>query len=295
MSSATSQACLTSDKPAPPCSAKGTGRSACQEVHKKANVLQSLMGDLTTIADPIGSIIKAVKGNSDSSQSTEQTITDNEIISTVTNQRSVCQQSADSEEINQITSGDGDKCFEELREGGLSKREAMGAMKIRNVMQSNQSVVKQTCGIKQTLGSLSKLSSSVENTALQRAINKASGMLSAAKSSQDSCEDINVDISACQYLQQTQCCVQSANDKQINKIVAACGSSVQDVVESNVKNTFQSCHAIAKTAIAQDVAQKLQNAAKQRVKNKASSDVVLIVAMFLVVGLVLFCVLPHFV
>jgi hypothetical protein len=74
------------------------------------------------------------------------------------------------------------------------------------------------CTISAALKQLTKSEVSVDNLALQKALQSAKGMGASNSNEQKMCNVIDVGVSACQYMKQQQCCNTSLASVQENKL-----------------------------------------------------------------------------
>ena len=179
----------------------------------------------------------------------------------MTNVTNTCNQSTDLVQSN-IIAGSSVECSKNLlafaKLGLLSSadlKDILMGSKITGIKQTNAETIKLQCQMKGVAAAASKQAASIGNTALQKALSKMKteeGNQS-ADTSQNTCNDINVNQSACNITTINNCCSQVANVTQTNQIGGIDGkclpSTISGVVQSNTADITQSCiiNAQAKT------------------------------------------------
>lgn len=159
---------------------------------------------------------------------------------------------------------------------------------IKNITQSNQVRIQQNCVVIDTLNALQQLSSSISNSALQAAINEASGLFSNAQSEQTNCTDISNSINACTYIQQNQCCFNNFTSMQKN-VIDVCAAKVYDISQNNLINAAQKCALKSDISVSTDTLNEIDNKVVQQAKNKAVGiDTTFLIVIAIIIFLLTF-------
>lgn len=157
------------------------------------------------------------------------------------------------------------------------------------VTEFNQGLFLADCQANKTITSKHKTDAKLSNTLLQQINQKASNLMSNNKSETQNCNVISQDMSACQYLQERQCCTNKANvDQSIN---VNCGFALTEI-NVNKKNMFaaqQKCSLESTTTMDSKQLSELINFMQSKVDQKADSMAVVsdliwgLIAPFLII------------
>ena len=140
---------------------------------------------------------------------------------------------------------------------------------------------------------LSKQKATIDNVALQDTINKSKGLMAKSSSTQDTCNSLNLSQSACAYLQDNQCCVNSVAQQADNEISAAKGcpmfTDIFNVQQKVGQRSLAECQMASSTTISTDMASKIFNQTTQSAQNSSEGiTVAFLVVILLIIAVILF-------
>lgn len=155
----------------------------------------------------------------------------------VAEQDSRCKNMINQSQSNIIRAGIPPDCLEKLGTypKDLQDKILQGG-NVSNVTQTNTALAGNLCKIDLVLKALTEMEASIDNSTLQSVANQAKGILASAKSEQDVCNDIGIEMTACKYINQSQCCSQEIVQQQENLLETGCGGSFSNIVQSNTSS-----------------------------------------------------------
>jgi hypothetical protein len=246
-----------------------TAQQACQQVQEKTKNIWDAFGGITDAMSPgklVESIGNAFKGTADSTQQTINKVAIDMKTKGILVQTSDCENNSSQEGSNTIN-GLSPECIQVLLAYGYTKEDLQNAGSISNVSQQitqNSSVV---CSINQLIDAVTKMDATIDNQAVMNALNEAKGLMSSSESSQMSCNDLSASMSACKYIQQTQCCNNKVSQKHQNMLDKKCSIGAFTNINQNIDATaLSSCLLSSQSGITDDMSSKLFN------KNNFSAD-----------------------
>ena len=255
---------------------KMNAKSACEAIkERETNIWDAVQSIGTTLASPGAALIKAFGAGSTEHQKIANKINLDIDTKTLVDQASKCENLIRSEQTNVIKAG-GPQCIEEIRKLNLPADITAKLIKelrqeISNVTQTTIADLSQTCQLDQMSDALTKMQASIDNSALQNAINKAKGIGARVDGEEDTCNDIDVDSSACKYMTQKQCCSNQVTNVQSNTIDLGCLASAHDVTQTANATTYQSCTSSNAAKVSDDLTSSLKNASSQSATQTAIS------------------------
>ena len=202
----------------------------------------------------------------------------------IADQVSKCQNITNQTQSNTIR-GMKTSCLKELK-GILSPAELKEVIQIKDIKQENDASAANTCIINLALDTLSKMDASIENSVLQNAFNSAKGLASDSESNQDTCNSVSVDMSACKYISQQQCCNNQINQIQSNLIDAEC-SGFNRVMQKNAADSKNICNMTAQASMTDDMDADIKNTLSQAATNKSEG----LTMDFFMIFIIIFCVI----
>ena len=266
-----------------------TASDVCKEIQKKAQSKSFL-----DVADDIVKSIWPIRNPFGSNASSAQTLV-NHLNSTMrtsegVNQTNTCIQNTTQSQSNVINGLD-IKCLKNAKKymtsDQLFKYSSGGMKDIKQINTANSEAI---CRINLALQTLTNMDASIDNSALQSALNSAKGLMSNSDSSQDVCNDISVNMSACKYINQNQCCLQHTNQIQSNLINANCtAGAIESILQTNNGNSNNTCQLSAQASISDDFKDTIRNSISQSAKNESEGLtpaflIILLVIFLLIVG-----------
>ncbi len=247
------------------------------------------------VADDIVNAIWPIKNPFGANATSTQKIIDH-LNNTMTDKKNVQQMNECIQSTTQIQSNDiegvDENCLQIL--GSYMTPEQIFKLQsggMKNITQVNKATSDNMCKINLALETLTKMDSSIDNSALQAAINKATGLMSNSDSNQDTCIDINNNMSACTYITQKQCCDQHTSQTQSNLLNSKCTvGQIQNILQSNNADSKDSCLLSAQASITTDFASTIKNTISQDAKNTSegltlSFGLILLFIFLLIVGI----------
>jgi hypothetical protein len=176
-------------------------------------------------------------------------------------------------------------CIEVLKDV-LPPADIKELLQIKDIKQENDASATNVCMINLALDTLTKMDASIENTVLQNALNSAKGLLSNSSSNQDVCNSVSVDMSACKYISQQQCCTNQINQTQSNLLDAKC-SGFNRVMQKNAADTHNSCNMTAQASMTDDMHADIKNTLSQSATNKSEGLTMDFFIIFIIIFLVI--------
>jgi len=136
---------------------------------------------------------------------------------------------------------------------------------------------------------LTKMTASIDNTALQEAINEAQGIGSSAASDQKICNNISASMTACKFLTQNNCCANLSDTNAFNIIKSKGCGSMSNIVQAINNNVVQACKAANSSTVSDVLDSTIVNKGGQKSDNKSTglslgAILVIIVVVVLVGG-----------
>tara|TARA_B110000285_G_scaffold23237_2_gene22387 strand:- start:48 stop:1634 length:1587 start_codon:yes stop_codon:yes gene_type:complete len=261
-------------------------RDACKKVEEKKKKFLEEVGDFITKTNPLLTVAQGIAGflSSDASSNSE---IDNTLITKLKSivigaQENTCSQTAGGRFANVIDSCNSD-CFNNMTSS--DKLSAMENCKVNNISQSITNKVNQTCELSAMSEALTNMKASIDNTAIQEAINEAKGLGASANSEQTSCNNISVSQTACKFLTQNNCCSNLSSTTASNTLLN-CGTST-NIIQAINNNVLQSCKAANSSSVSDTLDSTISNKSKQKSDNKATGlSLVEMLAIIAVVALV---------
>jgi hypothetical protein len=159
-------------------------------------------------------------------------------------------------------------------------------LQIKDIKQENDASATNVCMINLALDTLTKMDASIENSVLQNAFNSAKGLGSDSESNQDTCNSVSVDMSACKYISQQQCCTNQINQTQSNLLDAKC-SGFNRVMQKNAADTHNSCNMTAQASMTDDMHADIKNTLSQSATNKSEGLTMDFFIIFIIIFLVI--------
>ena len=288
--SANSKKCAMGDSVKETCPASikdKSARSACEQINRDAAWAAA---HAKTGKDFLTSVIDACGSRSESLQTAVNILKVNMSTLTQTDQESRCENVVNQNQLNLIeVKGIPPECLV-----GLSpevKEKLITNSYVSDITQMNSADALNTCKINVALEALSQMDASIDTLTIQEAINKAKGLMSGSSSSQMSCNEIPVEMSACKYISQTQCCANDINQTQQNIIRSkeGCGSFIKNIVQSNKASAVNDCVLQASSSVTDKFAAKIKQTTTQAADN--SSEGLTLDFLIILFAIFIFCVL----
>ena len=265
--------CDTSDNSRNPCPPDLNEKSAvdfCKEAEKKATNGWDFLKSIVE-SNPATALINAIGGKTETLQKLKTTMNIKIDTTTLTKSVQECDNAVDNSQSNII---DNTECARIYLEG-LTGQERLEAIKelrknlaLSNITQSQKAVIGQECKLSAMSKALTDMTASVDNTALQSVIASAKGIGASSKANQQTCNNINQNMSACKYTEQKQCCNNQIMSNQLN-IIKACGPSSQ-INQSNDFRAVQACSTSAQSSVSDSLVSAIINKTGQTATVKST-------------------------
>jgi hypothetical protein len=164
-----------------------------------------------------------------------------------------------------------DEAIKMMLDAGYSLKEIdnFNTTTISNVEQTNTSESIQNCEMSSFMNSLLTMDATIDNQAIQEAISSSEGLGASATSANDMCTHINVELSPCKYISQTNCCNNTSNKSMLNTLTAGCNTEIDDIVQRNISKNLQNCKISTQTELSEDMKAAVFNVAGQKATSKA--------------------------
>jgi len=131
-----------------------------------------------------------------------------------------------------------------------------------NISQTSKAVQHQACSQDLAQKAMTNFAAGISNEIAQQLMQKAKGMGASNTSEQDTCNDINVNMSACNYQSTQACCSNTATNNQTNNAEIQIGCSP---LNANIK---QSLNNLSEQMCNQSVKQSQEAKGTAQIKNK---------------------------
>ena len=275
----------SSSKTCPPALNNMNAQEACAQIKKAAEAADVAKA----CADAVQSLnpLSFLKSNASSSQTINNVLSTYMSTTDEVEQNSACDQSVIQSQTNSI-SGPSDACIASItsRMDPSDIGKYLSNTTIQNVMQQNSANAVNICRINLALKTLSKMDASIDNSAIQSALNTAKGMLSSSSSDQSSCTDISASMSACKYITQNQCCSSQIAQDQENLLSTGCTfGQVNNIMQTNNADAQNNCILSAQASLTTDMKSKIKNKVQQSATNKSEG----LTMDFMLILIIIFC------
>ena len=253
---------------------KMSAAEVCDLIQKKTNEYDSvnkISGDVLGVISParwIEELGKAINGKSSSAQNMINVVKMALETETYASQTSRCEGNLTQVQMNKINAGS-PQCIDAISKSltGAELLQYMKDLKVSGIRQENLATAKNECYVTAVLAALSSMDATIDNLALQESIGKATGLASKAEATQNVCNVVPIDMRACKYMNQIQCCKNGITQKQSNIINGCVG--VSDVVQSNIADGLNRCILGAQSSISDSMKGSSKNSTKQSAVNEA--------------------------
>ena len=282
--------CVQNQEP-PKCPEKTvgkTGSNVCDQTAKWAAKAAIQVSDNLSRMMPFTAFMKGITSESSSMQSTINELQTRLKSIAETEQYSRCNARISQVQSNSIIAGIPPECttnFDSLRPELQDK--ILKGGNISNVTQINTADAQNLCKIDLVIKALTEMEASIDNSTLQSVMNHAKGILAKTTSEQDICNNIGIEMTACKYINQTQCCDQEIVQEQTNLLETKCGGSISNVIQSNTASARNQCMLSASAAVSDIMKAKIKNIVTQEAQNTAEG----LTLDFFIIIIIIFCLL----
>ena len=264
-------------------------RNACNKVEEKKKEILEQVGNLfpgVVVAKGIVDWVKGFNPEAESSQFIDNTIMNTLKSVTEGVQENMCNQESLNNLTNELTFGCDIACF-----NGMTSSDRIKAMELCQADNINQSIinkVNQSCELSAMSEALTKMTASIDNTALQAAINEAKGLGASSKSDQRICNNISTSQTACKFLTQNNCCANLADTNAFNIIKSKGCGGASNIVQAINNDLVQACIASNDSTVSDTLDSEIVNKNKQSAENKSEGlslgAILVIIAVVALVG-----------
>jgi hypothetical protein len=203
-------------------------------------------------------------------------------------QVSKCSNITTTSQSNEIR-GMSDECVENLIAAGYNREDIQKLNTVTGITQENISTNVSECQINQLTDLFTKMDATIDNQALLEVINKLKGLMSGSSTQQQACTSIDMRMSACKYIRQSQCCISDINTKQSNMIDTGClPGGWSSITQRNDSTVLNQCLLSASSSISDDMMGKIINKSGEKGDNEiegltTSSLIVIAIIIALVI------------
>ena len=233
----------------------------CKKLKEKKNLLDKLLDGYSGV-----SLLEALGSTSKIQQEIFNLLDINISEQQIANIEQTCETVVSQVQKNKIT-GLSPECLALVPE--KDRVAAITTSKISNIRQRNKDVVIGDCVLSSISEMLSNMDASIGNTVLQDAIAQAQGLMSNSEIDQLTCNDINIKLSSCSFLQNNSCCKSNYDQAQANIIEAGCTSIIDDIIQDNDATIYQTCSITAQSSISSDISAAIINSVEQKAVAKS--------------------------
>lgn len=262
-------------------------RDACNKVEEKKK------GFLEEVGDFLPGVVLA-KGivNFFSTPSASSQFIDNNLITELKNvvkgaQENTCSQTTLNSLTNSLDIGCEPDCFDGMTSSDKLKF-GQTVCQTNNVRQSIRNNVNQSCELSAMSKALTDMQASIDNTALQEAINEAKGLGASSKSDQRICNNISASQTACKFLTQNNCCANLADTDAFNIVTSKGCGGASNIVQTINNSVVQACKAANSSTVSDTLDSEIVNKTKQSAENKSEGlslgAILVIIAVVSLVG-----------
>ena len=277
----------TDSKICPPDLSDVNAKGACERIREFERLNPDINGFAKDIIENINPV-NWFKSSAESVQKTMNKISTDLRTSSVAKQMSECNNKIIQTQSN-IIEGVSPECINSLKDiltPDELRKYVSGSM--TDIQQINTANAQNICRINLALEALTKMDASIENSALQKALNEAKGLMSNSESNQDICNDISLKMSACKYISQKQCCANKVNQNQSNVLRAQCtGGQIARILQSNTADAQNTCDMSSQASISDEMKASIKNTISQDAVNKSEGLTMSFLLIFLIIFLVI--------
>lgn len=265
-------------------------RDACNKVEEKKKGFLAEVKDFIVKTNPALTLAQGI-ANYFSTEAKSSQFIDNNLITELKSrveglQKNVCSETALNSLINEVTFGCDPACFDGLT--GSDKVEALRLCQANNINQSIINKVNQSCELSAMSEALTNMKASIDNTALQAAINEAKGSGAGSESNQRICNNISTSQTACKFLTQNNCCANLADTNAFNIIKSKGCGGASNITQAINNNVVQACIASNSSTVNDTLDSEIVNKTKQSAENKSEGlslgAILVIIAVVALVG-----------
>lgn len=266
-------------------------RDACNKVEEKKKGFLEEVGDFIATTNPALTLAQGIS-NFFSSDSTSSQFIDNNLITELKSvvegvQKNTCSQTALNTLTNELEIGCDPDCFDGMTSSDKLKF-GQTVCQTNNVRQSIRNNVNQSCELSAMSKALTDMQASIDNTALQEAINEAKGLGASSKSDQRICNNISASQTACKFLTQNNCCANLADTDAFNIVTSKGCGGASNIVQTINNSVVQACKAANSSTVSDTLDSKIVNKTKQSAENKSEGlslgAILVIIAVVALVG-----------
>lgn len=270
--------CNTSYDDNVPCDMKNddgsamTAKDACNISRDKGSNWKDVAMKVLEVTNPISAAAGLVEAFKTKSKSSQDIINELDIdidLDTIIEQTNECNNSIALSNVNSIS------CTETKACGDLQQLYAeMGAppsevikfgCNISDVSQEIKVHAEQLCAVDSMIAALSDMEASIDNQTMMSVLNEAKGIMAGSESDQFVCNDISTTMSACKYINVSQCCDNQIKSSAINSLdLVACGEGAHGISQAHNINAKNTC------LLSSDV--KVEDSGSADTKNKSEMD-----------------------
>jgi hypothetical protein len=271
--------------------AKQPASEVCKKIEKESDSLAKTIVEGLANSIPIVAIFNALRSKSESTQTLINKIALDIQTNTTAQQSSSCYNTTIQSQTNILKGGISPQCMRVLLAGKMPPKDILALQKssrVSDVFQTNKAESTNSCEINLVLEALTKMDATIDNVILQKAMNKAKGLMSNSKSEQNICNDISTSMSACKYIEQTQCCSNLINQTQTNLVDSQCGVEIRNVIQNNSASAINSCQLDASSTVTDELSASIKNALSQTAKNTSEGLTLDFMIIFVIIGVAMF-------
>ena len=264
-----------------------SARSTCEQINADATWAVANQGAgkdwFTNVLDSLGSRSTSLQNAVNLLRIKMKTMTDAKQISS-------CEQQSSQTQLNLVEAeGIPPECLDGLPPE-IQER-LINNSYISNVTQSNVAESLNTCKINAALQALSEMNASIDNLTIQEALNKAKGAMSGSTSNQLTCNEIPIEMTACKYITQSQCCSNEVNQSQQNIVrsKSGCSSYITNIRQTNNANAVTDCMIETTASVTDKFDGKIKQTTTQAADN--SSEGLTFDFLIILFAIFIFCVL----
>jgi hypothetical protein len=243
---------------------------ACKAIQEKATNMWDFLREGANTLNPVSmmtDLIKTLGASADTKQDIFSNIRTSLSSKSFAEQISSCSNITVTEQSNEIR-GMSDQCVANLLAAGKSIEEIQSMNTVTGVTQENIQQSISVCQINQLTDLLTKMDATIDNQALLEVVNKIKGLMSGSSTKQTVCTNIDMKMSACKYIKQSQCCVSDINTKQSNLIDTGClAGGWANISQKNDSTVLNQCLLSASSNMSDEMIAKIFNKSGASSKN----------------------------
>lgn len=268
---------------------KMTASAACNKIDEAKKSVWGWLSETVSDFSPASlasAIGDALGSDNDSSNEVINNIRQNLSSKGLVNSLNECRQNATASASNVIDGTALSECNEELAKLGMSAEEIRTT--ISNINQTATATSSNECDITSMINIVSSMDASIDNQALIDVMQEANGLLSGSSSNNEFCNNLEINQSACNYVNQQNCCANTASATASNLIKMGCLTDMDNINQTATTNASNVCKIASASGFDSDMSSFITNKVESTTNQTASGMSLGMMVVILIIIAILF-------